>query len=103
MGILAAKSGSTPTMLQFSVTNSELALLDGKVFATADEEWARFVLAGRNGTLQHVYDYVEGPMLRMSSLSMVDLSRGILPRSKGHQLAIYTARAVALFQASLVR
>ncbi|MCE7989402.1 MAG: DUF3990 domain-containing protein [Caldilinea sp. CFX5] len=102
MTILADNQKSFPSMLEFSVEESKLAALSGKIFTSADEEWARFVIAGRNGTLRHTYDYVEGPMLRKGSLPMVDFSRGILPKSKGHQLAIYTPNAVALFQASLL-
>ncbi len=98
----AAERGGNPVILEFVVPKSALTALNGKIFTTPNEEWARFVIAGRNGTLRHIYVYVEGPMLRKKSLPTVDLSRGILPLSKGHQVAIYTDAAVILFQSSLL-
>lgn len=86
-----------PAVLRFDVPQSKLDLLDGRVFNQADSEWARYVVEGRQGTLQHKHDYVEGPML----LNPRGILRGTPPHPIGHQLAIFTQRAVNLFQHDL--
>lgn len=86
-----------PAVLRFDVPQSKLDLLDGRVFEEPDSQWAQFVVEGRRGTLQHTHDYVEGPML----LNPRGILRGTPPRAIGHQLAIFTHRAVNLFQRCL--
>lgn len=50
---------------------------------------------GRRGTLQHSFDFVEGPYL-VNPRQIINGQVG--PQAKGHQLAIFTEEAVTLFQ-----
>jgi hypothetical protein len=94
----ARKWGGAPEVLEFVVRKSELQQLNGKIFTGASQEWEQFVLSGRSGTLQHAFDYVEGPML----LNPDDALLGAPIEAGGHQLAIFTDNAATLFQCNLV-
>jgi hypothetical protein len=92
------EAGGDPAILEFVVPRKDLLQLNGKAFGGATTEWEEFVLAGRRGTLQHTFDYVTGPYLANSD----DFLAGMSPIARGHQLAIYSERAIALFQRSLL-
>jgi RHS repeat-associated protein len=82
-----------PAIVELAVPNHKLQQLRGKVFAEANAEWEQFVLAGRRGTLQHTFDYVEGPMILNPDHALT----GLPVEAGGHQLAIFTEKAVTLF------
>ncbi|NIW44565.1 MAG: DUF3990 domain-containing protein, partial [candidate division Zixibacteria bacterium] len=88
--------GDIPIVLKFTIPESEFQQLNSKLFQEANEEWAEFVIAGRRGTLRHVYDYVEGPMLRNPIRSVI--WGNMPPRPTGHQLGLFTEEAAARFQ-----
>lgn len=88
--------GGTPEVLMYEVPLQELRSLYGLTL-TDGHEWVQFVRAGRAGTLQHAYEYVEGPYVDNPGQVMA----GALPTPKGYQLAIYSDRAVALFNRSV--
>ena len=92
--------GEQGVIIEFAVATTDLQQLNGKIFFHADQEWAAMVIAGRQGRLQHEYDYVEGPMLRNPGYAV----RGLAPPvGSGHQLAIFTDRAVELFNRGMLR
>ncbi|MCC6603509.1 MAG: DUF3990 domain-containing protein [Anaerolineae bacterium] len=92
---IAKRSGNQPNVLEFIIPQSEFLELNGRVFGQADvDDWARFVIEGRRGTLQHSYDFVEGPMLANSA----KVREGHQPVPHGHQVAIFSDKAVRLFQ-----
>ena len=85
----ATMHGRTGDVIHFDVPDSELDKLSIKRFDGPTEDWAKTVKQGRAGTLQHSFDGMEGPML-------ANPRRGV-PRPKGHQLAIFTDKAAAVF------
>lgn len=95
---IAGRNGGTPVVLKFAIPSGELGSLNGKAFLNSTDEWAQFVAAGRRGELQHVYDYVEGPMLANPGA----VKTGGILISVGHQLAIFTEDAAKLFQRYLL-
>lgn len=48
-------------IVQFDVSQNALETLNGKTFLEGNQEWFQFVNEGRNNTLQHSFDFVEGP------------------------------------------
>ncbi|MCP9270521.1 DUF3990 domain-containing protein, partial [Xenorhabdus sp. XENO-1] len=91
-----------PTLATFEIPNSELAKLNIKVLNTSTSKgkdlWLRVVTAGRNQTLVHSYDGIDGPML-MNPEKHFKL--GHAPSIRGHQLALYTQKATELFDKHL--
>jgi RHS repeat-associated protein len=95
---MAAENGGNPAILEFAIPKDELLQLRGKTFEGVNGEWKQFVIGGREGTLQHAFDFVEGPFLANPAHTL----GGLPPRGEGHQLAIFTEKAVALFQRNLL-
>lgn len=93
---LARILGGNPEVLVFEIPLQELQRLSGLTL-TDGHEWVQFVRAGRAGVLQHAYEYVEGPYVDNPGQVMA----GALPTPKGYQLAIFSDRAVELFNRSL--
>lgn len=91
---LAAREHDESVVLEFVIPQLQIGQLNGKVFTVADSEWAAFVISGRNNTLVHSFDYVEGPMLANPR----DVAQGATAAGIGHQFAIFTDAAVELFQ-----
>jgi hypothetical protein len=91
---LATRERDESVVLEFVIPQLQLGQLNGKVFTVADSEWAAFVIAGRENTLVHSFDYVEGPMLANPR----DVTRGVTAVGIGHQFAIFTDAAAELFQ-----
>jgi len=87
--------GRTPVVVKFAIPERELQRLSSKVFRSASKEWEQFVKAGRRGSLQHAYDFVEGPMLANPT--------GQISVAIGHQIAIFTDEAAKLFNRFLVQ
>jgi hypothetical protein len=87
-------AGPNGRIVKFNPDPSEVSALNGKVFNGPSTEWQKTVVAGRTGNLQHQYDYVEGPMLRNVQGAV---HNGEIPIPKGHQIAIFTPRAVNVF------
>ena len=93
---IAQRTGNRPAVVVFEVPRASLATLETRVFASGDRAWADFVVAGRNGTLNHSFDAVRGPMLANP--------RGVTPataRPIGQQTAIFTDKAAQVFDQSL--
>ena len=95
---LAHRHGGEPAILEFIIPLDEIQTLNGKVFVDAAGEWSEFVLQGRRGKLEHIFDFVEGPMLRNPRAATGGKR---LPEAIGHQLAIFTEEAAELFQRHL--
>jgi len=85
-------------LVKFQVRQSALDALNGKVFNGPMDEWASFVTEGRMNTLQHNYDFVEGPMLKNPRQV---IGEGAYPEAKGYQLAIFSQKAADVFDASI--
>ncbi len=81
--------GDDGAIVKYTVPEGGLDMLNGKTFNGANSEWEAFVQAGRDGTLNHNYDFVEGPYLANPYETP--------PVGVGHQIAIFTDRAVELF------
>ncbi|MDC9583366.1 DUF3990 domain-containing protein, partial [Xenorhabdus sp. PR6a] len=95
------KDRGLPTLATFEIPNSELAKLNIKYLDTSTpegkKEWLAVVKAGRDQTLVHNYDGVDGPYLR----NPTGVRNGAKPKIEGHQLALYTRKAAELFDAHL--
>ncbi len=98
---IAGEFGGEPVILRYAMSCGDLAQLNGLAFATADSKWVRFMTEGRQGTLSHLFDYVEGPVLRNPGEVIQGLPALPLRGGGGHQLAIFTQEAVDLFNSSL--
>ncbi|MNL28859.1 hypothetical protein D3C87_1505230 [compost metagenome] len=92
------RSKKRPTITTFAVPDAELQKLNIKVFDFADSEWADFVTRGRKGTLSHGYDAVSGPMVK-NPLAVKE--SGAYPKSSGCQMAVFSAKAISIFNASM--
>ncbi len=64
MRIPQVQDGSAGGIVKYHVPMAELKNLKIKVFESANEEWADFVVKSRNGNVVHDYDIVIGPKLR---------------------------------------
>jgi RHS repeat-associated protein len=82
----ANKFGEDGRIVQFKIPQSQLNNLNSKIFSQGNDEWLDFALRGRSGLLQHAFDFVEGPYLKLKDLTPA-----------GHQLAIFTQSAVHIF------
>ncbi|SFC27691.1 DUF6531 domain-containing protein [Streptomyces aidingensis] len=95
---LEQRRGGTGEILHFRVPRSELEALNRKVFDGASAELADFIKHHRNGGGMHNFDLVEGPMVmnpRPFASGRAD------PVFEGHQIAIFSPEAAALFNRSL--
>ena len=91
-------------VLHFDVPEDELAKLNIKTFEGATDEWGDMVKSGRNGTLNHAFDGVEGPMIALKKSAKMGKSMPVKLQPDGrlgHQLAIFTEKAAKLFDKHL--
>lgn len=96
---IAARRGGSAEVIEIRIPRSQLNQLNGRTFnMPADQaEWGQTVRDGRAGNLHHNYDFVEGPFLTNPR----EVANGAEPRYAGHQLAIFTDPAEALFNQCL--
>lgn len=94
----ARKKRGAPTLLSFDVPQSQFRQFTGKIFSSATAEWADFVIAGRNNTLIHSFDYVEGPMLANPRSVLI----GRPTAATGHQIAIFSNNMAEFLQRHLL-
>ncbi len=96
---IAARRGGNAEVIEIRIPRSTLNQLNGKSFSMpADQaEWGQFVTDGRAGNLNHNYDFVEGPFLTNPR----EVARGAEPQYAGHQFAIFTDAAQAVFNQCL--
>jgi RHS repeat-associated protein len=90
--------GAEPAVLHFRVSQDDLDKLNHKKFDGPSKELDDFLRNSRTGGPMHNYDSVEGPMLR--NLKGF-LQQGKPARLTGHQIAIYTPEAAAIFNRGL--
>ena len=65
-----------------------------KTFDAPNDEWGKFVVDGRKGTLDHAHDAVSGPMLANPRPAVQGKAK---PKAIGQQFAMFTQEAADVF------